>query len=237
MHTEGGSFRSTTYHPVWVLAGRQLGDRPACTELSEHEDEGLALPGRWVNSHDLRPGDVLLAADGTQRYVVRTEQEFVSGLPVVNLTIEQHHTFAVGGDALLVHNTAPCPDSAKPKVVDPNAVEAPNSGKLRQNLADDGRPPLPDEDAHHIVAGGHQRAQPARERLAEEGIGINDAANGVGLPRSSSTPNPNGKAVHSRVHTKDSIDKVNDAVTGAAPGEVGDVLEDLRNQLESGGLQ
>ena len=81
VHTEGGSFRSTTYHPVWVLAGRQLADRPACTELTEHEDEGLALPGRWVNSHDLRPGDVLLAADGTQRYVVRTEQEFVSGLP------------------------------------------------------------------------------------------------------------------------------------------------------------
>ena len=178
VHTEGGSFRSTTYHPVWVLAGRQLGDRPACTELTEHEDEGLALPGRWVNSHDLRPGDVLLAADGTQRYVVRTEQEFVSGLPVVNLTIEQHHTFAVGGDALLVHNTAPCPDSAKPKVVDPNAVEAPRATpQLAREIADAEKVPLNNRrtvavtetrEGPTLVSGGASDLSDDQKKLARE---------------------------------------------------------------------
>jgi hypothetical protein len=72
------------------------------------EDEGLSLPGRWVNSHELRCGDVLIGQDGQRRVVLKIEQEFVSGFLVHNLTIREDHTFAVGADALLVHNTAKC---------------------------------------------------------------------------------------------------------------------------------
>lgn len=45
-----------------------------------------------------------------QRIVRKVEQEYVSGFLVHNLTIEGDHTFAVGADALLVHNTASCPN-------------------------------------------------------------------------------------------------------------------------------
>jgi hypothetical protein len=40
--------------------------------------------------------------------VLKIEQEFVSGFLVHNLTINEDHTFAVGADAVLVHNTADC---------------------------------------------------------------------------------------------------------------------------------
>lgn len=68
----------------------------------------MVLPGRWVNSHELRCGDVLVGQDGKQRFVRKIEQEFVSGFVVRNLTIDDQHTFAVGPDAVLVHNTAEC---------------------------------------------------------------------------------------------------------------------------------
>lgn len=110
IHTETDSIQATVYHPLWVISGRNLDDRPACQELSPQEDERLALPGRWVNSHDLRPGDVLVDTSGRKQYVLRTEQEFVSGFAIVNLTIEGDHTFAVGDAGVLVHNTGPCPD-------------------------------------------------------------------------------------------------------------------------------
>ena len=109
--TDHGTIRGTIYHPYWVLAGRDLGERSAPRELEEHEDEGLALEGRWVNSHELRCGDVLIDRQGQRRFVVKIEQEFVSGFLVHNLTINKHHTYAVGADAILVHNTGGCPPS------------------------------------------------------------------------------------------------------------------------------
>jgi hypothetical protein len=67
-----------------------------------------------VNSHELRVGDVLQGRDGISRIVLRIEQEFRSGFPVVNLTIERNHSFAVGPDVVLVHNTGGCTPSPKP---------------------------------------------------------------------------------------------------------------------------
>lgn len=103
--TDGGGFRATVHHPVWVVAGRELEDRPVPHELSPEEDRGLSLSGRWVDSHHLRPGDVLIGREGGRRTVLRLEMEHASALPVFNLTVDGDHTYAVGDAGLLVHNT------------------------------------------------------------------------------------------------------------------------------------
>ena len=51
---------------------------------------------------------MLIGQNGEQQTVLRIEQEFVSGFLVHNLTIRKDHTFAVGPDAILVHNTGGC---------------------------------------------------------------------------------------------------------------------------------
>jgi len=106
--TEQGEVETTAYHPFWVLEGHALGDRPRPKELAEDEDEGLAIRGRWVNSHDLLPGDLLLTRDGRQLRVLRITQRYEESFDVCNLTIDANHSFAVGNDGLLVHNTGGC---------------------------------------------------------------------------------------------------------------------------------
>ena len=107
--TDGGPIRTTVYHPFWVVQGFDLEERDTPRELAEDEDQGLTLDGRWVNSHEVRAGDVIIGRDGRELRVKRVEQEYVESFPVSNLTIEEHHTFAVGTDAVLVHNQSVCP--------------------------------------------------------------------------------------------------------------------------------
>ncbi|QDT69093.1 Hint module [Planctomycetes bacterium MalM25] len=133
--TDSGAFRATVHHPVWVVAGRELAERPVCTELSPGENEGGSLAGRWVNSHDLRPGDVLIDRHGDQRTVLRTEQAFVSAEPVFNLTVEGLHTYAVGEIGLLVHNACAKPQAAgvgKVDGVDASEVTPQQRGRLKE---------------------------------------------------------------------------------------------------------
>ncbi len=106
--TESGTIRTMVYHPFWVERGRDLGERSVPRELSPVEDQGFSLEGRWVNSHELRVGDILIGQDGSRRALLRIEQEFKSAFPVNNLTIDEDHTFAVGPDGVLVHNTDGC---------------------------------------------------------------------------------------------------------------------------------
>jgi hypothetical protein len=60
---------ATAYHPFWVIEGRDLQERSKPRELREHEDEGLSLPGRWVNSHELRAGDCIITRSGTRAII------------------------------------------------------------------------------------------------------------------------------------------------------------------------
>ena len=127
--TESGTIRATIYHPFWVLDGLDLGERATPRELDDREDQGLALPGRWVNSHELRCGDLLIGRDGRPRPVLQVAQEPVSGFLTHNLTVDDDHTFAVGADAVLVHNTGGCPDTSNVDV---------NRAKLLDELARSG---------------------------------------------------------------------------------------------------
>jgi RHS repeat-associated protein len=105
LHADEGKVTATAYHPVWVIQGDDLASRPIPRHLDPDEDQGGSLPGRWVNSHDLREGDVVfLRGRGpvtVRRIVQRHEQT-----PVCNLTVRDLHTFAVGLNQFLVHNVS-----------------------------------------------------------------------------------------------------------------------------------
>ncbi|MGL4462242.1 MAG: Hint domain-containing protein, partial [Planctomycetia bacterium] len=100
----GETVRTTTGHPFWVTAGDDLPARPACEQLEPREDEGKELPGRWVNSHDLKPGDtiVLRTAAAPVRLADVTHEH--AKLPVCNLTVPSRPNYAVATGGFLVHN-------------------------------------------------------------------------------------------------------------------------------------
>ncbi|MFN9420198.1 MAG: hypothetical protein ACK578_22295, partial [Pirellula sp.] len=104
----GSWVETTSYHPFWVVEGRDLNERSVPRELDPSEDEGKALRGRWVNSHELRAGDTIHLHDGTSARISRIEQRYESLLPVSNLTVRGFHTFFVGEASILVHNTSWC---------------------------------------------------------------------------------------------------------------------------------
>lgn len=126
-------------------------------------------------------------------------------------------------------NQAPTQDAKSPA---PKPDEKPSSKELRKNLDKDGRPVGKDEAAHHIVAGSDQRAAESRALLAEAGIGINAAANGVGLPQNTASPNPDGKAVHSTLHTDEYHAQVTDTLRETAPEDREAALRAMADQLE-----
>lgn len=105
LYADVGKVTATAFHPFWVIQGDDLASRPTPRHVAPDEDQGGSLPGRWVNSHDLREGDVVfLKGRGpttVQRVVQRHERT-----PVCNLTVQGLHTFAVGEIQVLVHNAS-----------------------------------------------------------------------------------------------------------------------------------
>jgi hypothetical protein len=100
-----GEVRATAYHPFWVVEGQDLENRPALRHVDVNEDRGESLSGRWVNSHDLREGDVVFLR-GHGPVTVRRVMQRHEQTPVCNLTVQGLHTFAVGEMQVLVHNTS-----------------------------------------------------------------------------------------------------------------------------------
>lgn len=85
------------------------------------------------------------------------------------------------------------------------------------------------------MAGNAAAAAPAREVLEKFGIGINDAVNGVFLPR---VANGGVASVHAGGHTRDYYRTVNDAL-GAAQSrlQAEDALGYFGQQLQQGTLK
>lgn len=105
LYADVGKVTATAFHPFWVIQGDDLANRPTPRQVGDDEDQGGSLPGRWVNSHDLREGDIIvLKGRGpvTLRRVVQRHEQ----TPVCNLTVEELHTFAVGEMQVLVHNAS-----------------------------------------------------------------------------------------------------------------------------------
>ena len=51
---------STRHHPVWVVEGKNLEERPRPEHVRQAETADATIPGRWVDAGDVQPGDVLL---------------------------------------------------------------------------------------------------------------------------------------------------------------------------------
>ena len=83
------------------------------------------------------------------------------------------------------------------------------------------------DHTHHIVAQGAQKAARARERLAQFGININHPANGVFLPGTLKSPNPNGAIVHAILANNTGYYKKVEAILEKATSQA-DALQKLR---------
>jgi RHS repeat-associated protein len=174
----------------------------------------------WIAAGDLKPGMTLLTDDG-DTVIVTANRSFTKQARTYNLTVDDLHTYYVlaGETPVLVHNSN-CSSNAK---------------ILGENLEASGVTRPADTAAHHIVASTSPKAAAARQQLAKFGIDINDAGNGVFLPRGSASANPTGASVHSRIHTNDYYAYVNDLIGGARnANEARDVLGHLRRQLQGG---
>lgn len=113
-----------------------------------------------------------------------------------------------------------------------------NSTTLGKNLEAIGvsRPGPGSVAAHHIVAHGDQRALNVRAILQQEGIDIDEAANGVFLPRSSKFAEqmPELGPPHSRIHTDNYYTALEARLGATAPGEIRDELQKIASELISG---
>jgi hypothetical protein len=107
----GDRIEATIHHPFWVVEGEELADRTIPRELAEGEDEGQSIPGRWVDSHELRIGDILLNRLGERTPVTAISKRHEDRFEVTNLTIEDAHNYSVGNGSLLVHNTSICSET------------------------------------------------------------------------------------------------------------------------------
>ena len=103
------------------------------------------------------------------------------------------------------------------------AINAYRGSQLARNLAAAGRPVEKGVQAcHHIVAKNAGKAQEARDKLNALGIGLDNAVNGVGLPRD----------FHQGLHTNDYYRAVNEASRNwTTPEQAINGLQDLANTL------
>ncbi len=153
----GEWIESTWHHPIWVVDGHDLADRPRPEHVKLAETAGATVPGRWVDAGDLRVGDSLLLKDGRTAPIEAIEVHFAVA-KVYNFQVEGLHNYAVGNVEALVHNNAVCPGSSTqstagakrgPKT-DPTA---PHNAKIRSEadtLVSEG---------NQIIAGGGQKPE------------------------------------------------------------------------------
>lgn len=162
-----------------------------------------------MSAIDLEIGETLKTLEGTTVVESRSKREEPE--TVYNIEVEGDHCYRVGESGVLVHNASAgaCCD---PPLEEKNAKHGKryDSGVLRQNLRDgnygpkDGPPsavtsPASHAEAHHLVEGN--RPSPYKQKsldiLFNACIGINDAVNGVFLPKSKNNdPNPQKRTYH-----------------------------------------
>jgi hypothetical protein len=127
--TPHGVLRCTPTHPFWVVEGPKLSERPSPTDVPINEQIAFST-GRWVAAGDLLLGDALLTKDGAVVRVDDVVAEIVN-CRVHNLIVSHHHTFAVGGERVLVHNLNPACKQAVLARID----QARANGMTIRNLA------------------------------------------------------------------------------------------------------
>ncbi|WP_198173017.1 DUF6443 domain-containing protein [Hymenobacter ginkgonis] len=79
--------------------------------LRTTSDHPFYVRGQWVRVKRLRVGDSLVSQSG-QRHVLRRIDLKPEHVTVYNFTVDELHTYFVGQNAILVHNSGPCPTGA-----------------------------------------------------------------------------------------------------------------------------
>jgi hypothetical protein len=95
--------------------------------------------------------------------------------------------------------------------------------------------PKPGEgyEPHPMIPSGDKRGAELQERLREVGIDINEAVNGVWLPKNSDVPN-NGETPHNETFRKSYFEELNIRFNDAKTREdFESVLDDLRIDLKN----
>ncbi len=178
----------------------------------------------WIQAAALKEGDELSGADG--RWVpVHAVSPSEKRELVYNVRVAEYHTYFVGSSIWGF------------------SVWAHNSGCLRNNLlAVLGESAGVGREAHHLIARTHSIMQPARDVLSRLGHDaskvVEEAWNGVLLPRTVSDAKAAGTLSHNETMTHSFMYFVNNLVVEAESGgydEVVSVIEDLgRLMLEWG---
>ena len=91
----GEWIESTRHHPVWVVEGKNLEERPRPNHVREAEIADASVAGRWVDAGDLQPGDVLLLKPDRRATVEAREVDLIAA-KVYNFQVEGLHNYAVG---------------------------------------------------------------------------------------------------------------------------------------------
>jgi hypothetical protein len=107
---EAEAVQAVIQDPVSPLLAVELGDGSAITTTVTHSfwvDEGPSRAG-WLEAGQLRVGDRLREADGTEAVVAGLRRN-VGRAVVYTLTVARDHTFFVGSARVLVHNASDCP--------------------------------------------------------------------------------------------------------------------------------
>jgi hypothetical protein len=96
---EGETLTATANHPICVIDGEGLLDRPAALAAG-----GCAQGGRWLEAGAIVPGDVLATASGAA--TVHGAAGHLESTAVFNLEVSGASTYAVTEAGVLVHNKA-----------------------------------------------------------------------------------------------------------------------------------
>jgi RHS repeat-associated protein len=78
--------------------------------LRTTSDHPFYVRGQWVRVKRLRVGDSLVSQSG-QRHMLRRIDLKPEHVTVYNFTVDELHTYFVGQNAILVHNSGPCPSN------------------------------------------------------------------------------------------------------------------------------
>jgi hypothetical protein len=102
----GEILESTDHHPFWVVEGRDLESRPIPKHAAPREVES-GMSGRWVDAVYLQEGDTLQLMSGIRVIISAIDLRATREL-VYNFKVDEFHCYAVGEQAVLVHNND-CP--------------------------------------------------------------------------------------------------------------------------------
>jgi hypothetical protein len=133
--------------------------------LRTTSDHPFYVRGQWVRVKRLRVGDSLVSQSG-QRHVLRRIDRQPEHVTVYNFTVDELHTYFVGQQAILVHNSGPCDLAARAKAIQ----EAQPAGKARNmSTTAVGDVINPDGTTSRVVASSRRYLSRAQQAAMQSG--------------------------------------------------------------------